>query len=269
MHPSISEFSSKEFYGGALENGTVSSTGAVRPVFLPPQSRHLSACKSSSNDPLPSVLFVHHDNPEEVIGRSRINRGEMKIIAAIVEDLLLENPDIKGEDIGIIAPYVAQINSLSMMLGSDPAWEASFADCLGKERARQIKDIEVKTVDGFEGREKEVIIFSTVRNNHFGNIGFLSDRRRMNVALTRARRGMFVLGSITTLSKKVENTRVMSIEDAKEDIGKLMIHKGDEWRKYVEFVVAQNMLFTGYHHAGAYRSQEEQREFELVTSLPL
>lgn len=94
---------------------------------------------------------------------------------------------MKGSQIGIIAPYLGQIKVLSETLF---AWgtQDSLKKILGDERTEEIQNVEIKTVDGFEGREKEVIIFSTVRSNLGGYIGFLGDWRRVNVGLTRARR---------------------------------------------------------------------------------
>ena len=81
----------------------------------------------------------------------------------------------------MIAPYAAQIRLLRNRL--------------------QLSELEVDTVDGFQGREKEVVLISLVRSNSNGEIGFLADTRRTNVALTRARRAMKVVGDSATLGQ--------------------------------------------------------------------
>lgn len=90
-------------------------------------------------------------------------------------------------DIGVITPYKAQMQLINDLLKA------------GGESEEGVDQVEVKTVDGYQGREKEVIILSTVRANDEGQIGFLRDRRRANVSLTRARRGLIVVGNQKTL----------------------------------------------------------------------
>ncbi|KAI0030729.1 AAA domain-containing protein [Vararia minispora EC-137] len=197
MHPSIAHFPSQEFYGMALRDGMVDALGNVPDYLLPPKSEHLLVDTASGHRP--SVVFLDHSGPESISGRSRINMTDATIVCSVIEDILALNADIMGSDIGVIAPYAAQVRILSQLLTTEERSQTRFKSKLGDHRAMQVAGVEVKTVDGFEGREKEVIIFSTVRNNAGGYVGFLSDRRRLNVGLTRAKRGLFVIGSLRTL----------------------------------------------------------------------
>ena len=89
-------------------------------------------------------------------------------------------PACRPADIAVIAPYAAQVRLLREQL--------------------DVAALEIDSVDGFQGREKEAVVISLVRSNAKGEIGFLADVRRMNVALTRARRKLLVIGDSATLS---------------------------------------------------------------------
>ena len=106
--------------------------------------------------------------------KSIVNKLEADICVQITQDYL--NDGIEESDIGIISPYADQVKIIQDMT-----------------------PVEVKTVDGFQGREKEIIIISTVRSNINGNIGFLKDLRRLNVAITRAKRKLIIVGNKDTL----------------------------------------------------------------------
>ena len=141
--------------------------------------------------------------------------------------------NLRGQDIGIIAPYAAQIKFLTRLFNSDASYKQRFKSVLGDYRAMQIEHIEVKTVDGFEGREKEIIVFSTVRNNSTGHIGFLADRRRLNVGLTRAKRGLFVIGSIQTLQSSKTSKDIVRVGKG-----------ADSWRRYAQFLTEGGSVVT-------------------------
>ena len=142
--------------------------------------------------------------------------------------------NLRGEDIGVIAPYAAQIKLLTRLLNSDASYKQRFKDVLGDQLAMQLEQVEVKTVDGFEGREKEIIIFSTVRNNSQGQIGFLADRRRLNVGLTRAKRGLFVIGSLQTLQSSNAAKVKHAIVRARKGV--------DSWRRYADFLTEGGLV---------------------------
>ncbi|KAJ6518598.1 P-loop containing nucleoside triphosphate hydrolase protein [Mycena sanguinolenta] len=224
MHPGISFFPSREFYNFSLQDGTVDKSGNISPLLTPPASAHL---KEDASGQRPAVIFLDHTGGESLKDKSRVNQNEAAIVAGVVEDLLLNNPTLMGRDIGIIAPYVAQISLLARLFNTNAKYRARFAQVLGEHRALQLAHIEIKTVDGFEGREKEIIIFSTVRNNAGGYIGFLADRRRLNVGLTRAKRGLFVIGSISTLGKGIRVESKPRIVEGQAEAEPLVAQPGE------------------------------------------
>ena len=117
-----------------------------------------------------------NDNREAHLNDSKsfVNRSEARICLKLANDYL--DKGVKKEDIGIISPYADQVKLISEHI-----------------------DVEVKSVDGFQGREKEIIIISTVRSNDNGELGFLNDLRRLNVAITRAKRKLIIVGNQDTL----------------------------------------------------------------------
>jgi len=112
---------------------------------------------------------------------SRENEGEAALVAAEVERVL--SLGVAPGDVAVIAPYDGQVQRLRALLA-----------------ARVEQGLEVDTVDGFQGREKEAVVVSLTRANPDGDVGFLSDVRRMNVALTRARKKLVVVGDGATVA---------------------------------------------------------------------
>ena len=101
---------------------------------------------------------------------------------------------VNASEVGIVTPYVGQVQELK---NSRAALCELF---LNKNMAsKNLADIEVKSIDGFQGREKEVIIMSCVRSNVNNSVGFLADLRRLNVAVSRAKRGLILIGNVKTL----------------------------------------------------------------------
>jgi hypothetical protein len=176
MQPDISSFPNRAFYGSALKDGPpLDGTN-----FDPPRTSFLM--------PNSNITFLDHDHPESPQSSSLANYGDASHVCDLVADLLYHNPDLTGDQIGIIAPYTAQVRLISSFLLDDMERQEAFGDMIGPERVKELERIEVKTVDGFQGREKEIMIVSMVRCNPGGWVGFLGDWRRLNVALTRARR---------------------------------------------------------------------------------
>eukprot|EP00965_Chrysotila_dentata_P179852 5938105-Pleurochrysis_carterae.AAC.1 len=122
-------------------------------------------------------------------GTSYLNRVEAANVEKVVTKFL--SVGVAPEQIGVITPYEGQ-----------RAYIVSYMQRSGTLRSQLYADIEVASVDAFQGREKDFIILSCVRSNERGGIGFLNDPRRLNVALTRAKYGLIVLGNPKVLSKQ-------------------------------------------------------------------
>ena len=179
MHPCISEYPSARFYDGLLDDGVSSNERLAPAGFIWP------------NWDLP-LAFIPIESIEgtDVENASRYNSDEAIKVVEIVQKLL-ESMELSPSDIGVITPYNGQVRLLT----------DHFDSLGGIGKDEPFFGLEIRSVDGYQGREKEVIIFSTVRANKEGELGFLADKRRLNVALTRAKRGLIIVGNPQTLKR--------------------------------------------------------------------
>ncbi|KAJ7517722.1 hypothetical protein O6H91_21G037600 [Diphasiastrum complanatum] len=179
MHPCLSEFPSNSFYEGTLQNGITMNERLSSGIDFP---------WPAPNRPM---FFYVQMGQEEISasGTSYLNRTEAANVEKIVSTFLKSG--VNPVQIGVITPYEGQ-----------RAYIVSHMARNGALRQQLYKDIEVASVDSFQGREKDYIILSCVRSNEHQGIGFLNDPRRLNVALTRARFGIVILGNPKVLSKQ-------------------------------------------------------------------
>ncbi len=166
-------FPSIEFYGGSLRADA--SVAAHRLYGLPGVRR-----EALTEAPVQFIdtAGAGYDEEREPDGESRLNPQEAALVARKVQALL--DAGVRPEDVAVIAPYAAQVRRLRELL--------------------PVAGLEIDSVDGFQGREKEAVVLSLVRSNTENEIGFLADVRRTNVALTRARRKLLLVGDSATLS---------------------------------------------------------------------
>lgn len=172
MHEQIMSFSSDHFYDGELvAHESVAGHLLSDLEFVEPTEF------SQTTMTFIDTAGANWDEELEPEGLSKRNPQEAELLLQKAEQLI--KAGVKPTEIAIIAPYAAQVRLL--------------------RRNSSYKAIEIDTVDGFQGREKECVLISTVRSNPEGEIGFLGDARRMNVAITRARRKLIVIGDSATL----------------------------------------------------------------------
>lgn len=178
MHPELSQFPSNFFYEGSLQNGVRADERKLKNDFPWPQV----------DSPM---FFLVTQGQEEIAGSgtSYLNRTEAANVEKITTRFL--KCRVSPDQIGIITPYEGQ-----------RAYLVQYMQYQGSLHSKLYQEIEIASVDAFQGREKDIIIMSCVRSNEHQGIGFLNDPRRLNVALTRAKYGIIIVGNPKVLSKQ-------------------------------------------------------------------
>lgn len=129
---------------------------------------------------------------------SKSNEHEVQLVSAHLKQLM--EAGVPASAVTILAPYSAQISLLSSFLSPSTSGGGSESSQL-KLTPEEFASLEIGTIDALQGREKDVVIISLVRSNEQGEVGFLSESRRLNVAMTRAKRQLVVIGDSDTISK--------------------------------------------------------------------
>jgi len=181
MHDKIMNFSNYQFYDGKLKSAANVADHTLKDLGVSVKEKKCFTDKALIPEEV--VAFLDTTNME---AQERSLSGSNSYDNPVESELVLDIADeaqrlgLKAEDIAIITPYKDQVDLLN-------------------HRCKN-KNIEINTVDGFQGREKEVVILSFVRSNNKENVGFLRDLRRLNVSLTRAKRKLIVVGDSSTIS---------------------------------------------------------------------
>lgn len=220
MHPEIRSFPSREFYDEALEDG---------PDIQDQTKRlwHEFRCFG------PFCFFdIHDGNESQPSGHgSWVNVDEVEFVLSLYSKLVSRYPELKSSSrLAIISPYRHQVKLL----------REHFRNTFGVESD---KVVDINTVDGFQGREKDVAIFSCVRASKDKGIGFVADFRRMNVGITRARSSVLVVGSASTLKRD------------------------DHWKNLVESAEQRNVLIKVAKPYNEFFSESNLKSMEVKESM--
>ena len=187
MNDEIMQFSSDYFYHGQMKSAPEVARRLIYDGDVPIQWLDTSTINLGEDE--------QNDFREQFIGETfgRVNKGEANLTISLLQIYFqrVGKQRILDDriDVGIISPYRAQVQYLKRLIKKRPFFKPY----------RHL--ISVNTVDGFQGQERDVILISLVRANDAGQIGFLRDLRRMNVAMTRARMKLFILGDAPTMTR--------------------------------------------------------------------
>lgn len=237
MHPFLRDFPSKRFYGGLLTDGPSVMERVLR--VCPGVYKH--TCYQ------PFMLY-DVDSQEEDMHGSKFNRTEATFSVELCQQMFQTVSDVRLHrwSVGFVSPYKEQVNVIRREVT--------------RSSIPSTVSVEVNTVDGFQGREKDVIIFSCVRASRRGGIGFLKDVRRLNVAITRARFCLFVVGNVDTLVR--DETWAALVQSAQER--QLII--STRGRKFAEVARSIDTDNRSAHLQAHYKEMHEKASRKTATA---
>lgn len=186
LNESIMKFASEQLYGGELKaHESVQDITLSQLDYVEHNADTEAVCiwYDTQGGDFPEQVAEKSDSSLAILAESKYNESEVLVVLQHVRRLL--SCGVQPQDIGIISPYNAQVALLKKTLMSQDGMDG----------------IEISSVDGFQGREKTVIVLSLVRSNDDHQVGFLKDRRRLNVATTRPQRQLVVVGDFETMSR--------------------------------------------------------------------
>jgi hypothetical protein len=267
MHPEIRRFPSLEFYSNKLRDaqritleveqfnsGTLDEEKKKRVVadFIRVDSRlHLNP-----------VMFFDLASREETHGKSFRNQTECRFLFSFLSFIA---PLLKGFTIGIVTPYKSQVDLIRREIHTRKSMDSSSSSSVtGEASARVWREllIDVNTVDGYQGKEKDIIVLSTVRTR---SIGFLVDQRRLNVAITRAKRCLVIIGCERLLSGDPVWNRMITYLRARKSVHHT---SSDDFKSYAGYSDLKAGIY-GQEQSGDGGREKETREKQRGTAIPI
>ncbi|CAM9423280.1 unnamed protein product, partial [Ectocarpus fasciculatus] len=214
MSPTISAYPNAQFYDGKIFDGQ----NVCDSLYLPPFIRESGESLSGKKCLKPFLFFNLNSSVENITGSmSRSNAEEVHMCMNLIKFVLdqcgprgCSGPATLG--IGIITPYAEQVREFKRIF-------TNYESCPENGYCFSSLNLEINTVDGYQGKEKDIVIISCVRASEAGGIGFLADTRRLNVAVTRAKFGLYIVGHAETLQRHDTN-----------------------WKKLVQFAGRENCI---------------------------
>ncbi|XP_050375416.1 uncharacterized protein LOC126792936 [Argentina anserina] len=256
MHPSISLFPNSNFYYNLILNAPNVKRRSHEKHYLP----------GSMFGPYSFINVIGGREEKDEDGHSRKNMVEVAIVSKILRNLYKGWIECKQRlSIGIVSPYAAQVVAIKDRVGEKYDKLDGFV-------------VKVKTVDGFQGGEEDIIIISTVRSNSHQSLRFISKPERVNVSLTRARHCLWILGNERTLSDGESVWKALVLDakcrqcffnaDEDKDLAKAILEVKKEFDQYDDLLNADSVLFRSARWKVLF-SDNFLKSFKKLTSVRL